>query len=274
MNAKIGLAIITVACIGLAVALVTINGRSAKQQAQSASTISEFSNQLVDAHEQINGLNQVNLILTNALAASRQRSLAVSNQLTEKLADTTTLLSSTTASLQDARHEVTNLNTRITGLNTRIAGLEVQNSALDQRANSLSNTIASLDSQIAITQMKLATSTTNNEFLAKELKRQLAEKADLERKFNDLAEVRAQVHKLRMDLLTARRLEWMREGTDPSRQMKGAQLLMMRSQPANGTASAAGSPAYDLNVEIGSDGSVRVIPPTTNQPAATKPPSR
>lgn len=269
MNAKIGLALLTVACIGLAVALVTIKSQLDEQQAQSASTISEFSNRLVDARDQINGLNQVNLILTNNLADSRQQSLAISNQLTGKLADTINLLSSTTASLQDARQQVTNLN-------TRIAGLEVENSTLDERANSLSNTIVSLDSQIAITQKKLATATTNNEFLAKELKRQLAEKAELERKFNDLAEVRAQVHKLRMDLLTARRLEWMREGTDPSRQMKGAQLLMKHSPPANPAEPAAGSPAYDLNVEIGSDGSVRVIPPMTNQPAATttNPPSR
>ncbi|HEX5399847.1 MAG TPA: hypothetical protein VFY06_12460 [Verrucomicrobiae bacterium] len=269
MNAKIGLAILAVACAGLAIALVVVERQSSDQAKASSGTITEFSNQLVDAHEQIIGLNQANLSLTNALAASREQSLAVSNQLTEKLADTAGLLSTTTAALQDARQQVTNLNTHVTGLNARIADLEMQNATLDQRASSLSNMIASLDSQISITQMKLATSTTNNEFLARELKRQLAEKAELERKFNDIAEVRAQIRKLHYEQIAARRLEWMREGIDPSQQVKGAQLLMMRSPPAGGAADTANSSAYDLNVEIGSDGSMRVIPPMTNQPPAT-----
>jgi len=114
--------------------------------------------------------------------------------------------------------------------------------------------------------MRLATSQTNNEFLNNELKKQMAQRAELERKFNDLAEVRAQVKKLRTDLFIARRLEWMREGVDPTKMLKGGQLLMQRA-PATGTASAAASSSYNLNVEVGSDGSVHVIAPLTNAPA-------
>ena len=60
----------------------------------------------------------------------------------------------------------------------------------------------------------------------------------------------------------------MRTGTDTT-QAKGAELLMQRQSPA--TASSR-SPHYDLNVEVGSDGSVHVISPLTNSPA-TNPPS-
>jgi hypothetical protein len=36
----------------------------------------------------------------------------------------------------------------------------------------------------------------------------------------------------------------------------------------------APKPAYDLNVEVSADGSVKVIPPLTNRPAATNPPAK
>ena len=93
-----------------------------------------------------------------------------------------------------------------------------QNQVLDERANSLSNIVAGLDAQIAETQQKLAHSETNNMFLAAQLKQQMAQRAELERKFNDLNDVRSQVRKLREELLIARRLEWMRAGTDPTAQ--------------------------------------------------------
>jgi phage-related tail protein len=183
-------------------------------------------------------------------------SLMLSNQLAEAAGT----LATTTVSLQNAQQQITNLN-------ERISDLAAQNQVLDQRASSLSNTIAALDTQIAFTQMKLAASETNNAFLDSELKRQIAQRAELEHKFNDLAEVRAQVRKLRDDLLIARRLAWMRAGIDPTKPLKGGQLLMQRPPPATNAAPAAGSQLYNLNVEVGSDGSVHVIPPLTNAPS-------
>jgi hypothetical protein len=71
---------------------------------------------------------------------------------------------------------------------------------------------------------------------------------------------------LRDDLLVARRLQWMREGTDPSQQRKGAELLMARAAEINRN---VGPAHYNLNVEVGSDGSVQVVPTATNAPATT-----
>jgi hypothetical protein len=261
MNTKIAIAILAVACLGFAVALVALKHQAETQQEANTSTISEFSNQIVQATIHIRDLDQVNLSLNSDLATNREVSLALSNQLVE----TVGTLASTASSLQSAQQQITNLNTRVTDL-------EAQNLVLDQRASSLSNTIASLDTQITLTQIKLAVSQTNNEFLNNELKRQIAQRAELEHKFNDLAEVRAQVKKLRDDLFIARRLEWMREGVDPTKMLKGGQLLMQRA-PVTSAAPAAGSPSYNLNVEVGSDGSVHVIPPPANTLTATNPPS-
>jgi hypothetical protein len=58
----------------------------------------------------------------------------------------------------------------------------------------------------------------------------------------------------------------MREGTDPSQQHKGAELLMTRGAVTN---RIVGPAHYDLNVEVSSDGSVQVVPAMTNAPATT-----
>jgi hypothetical protein len=100
----------------------------------------------------------------------------------------------------------------------------------------------------------------------------MAEKAELERQFNDLAVMRAQVRKLKEELSIARRLEWIREGIFANAEMKGAQKLMQGSAVGGTTASQTNK--YDLNVEVNADGTVKVIapintnnPPQTNQPA-------
>jgi chromosome segregation ATPase len=218
--------------------------------------ILDFSNQLVTARANLDELGQVNLRLTNELAASHEESLTFSNQF----AETSGTLANTRASLQSAQDQ-------IGGLNKRIAGLTTQNQVLDQRAAALSGAIAGLNAQIADTQQKLADSETNNTFLEAELQRQTVARAELEGKFNNLTVVRAQAKKLKEDLVVSRRMQWMREGTDPAMLAKGGQQLMQRTAPA-----PARPPHYDLNVEVSSDGAIRVMPGTTNVlPAGGKP---
>ncbi len=128
---------------------------------------------------------------------------------------------------------------QITNLNGRIGDLETQNKALDDRATMLSNNIVQLDAKIATTEQLLATAQTNNAFLATELQKQMAEKAELERKFNDVDAVRGQLSKLRTELFEARRLQWMNAGINPDHQPKGGELLMMRSLPSGSPPVAA-----------------------------------
>jgi chromosome segregation ATPase len=253
MKTKLGIVILAVACGGLGIALFATKNAADERLKKDADAILDFSNQLVAATANLDELRQVNLMLTNDLAGSRQEALTFSNQFTE----TSGMLASTKATLQSAQDQIASLN-------GRIAGLETRNQVLDQRATALTNAIASLNAQIADTQQKLAGSETNNAFLEKELQRQTAAKAELESKFNNLSTVRAQVKKLRDDLLVARRLQWMHDGVEAGSQQKGTQLLMQR------TASVpARPPHYDLNVEVGSDGSIHVVPLPANAPATT-----
>ena len=248
MKTQLGIFILVVVCAGMLVALMTEKKRADTQQTKDTDTILDFSNQLTTASVNLDELRQVNLMLTNDLDATRQTLTILSNQYVT----TSVSLSKTTAALKTAQDQITDL--------------AAQNQALDQRVAEMTNTISDLSTQIADTQMKLVESETNDAFLEGELKRQVAQKAELESKFNNLSQVRTQVRKLRDDLLMAQRLKWMRDGTDPSQQRKGAQLLMVSGSATN---RVVGPAHYDLNVEVSSDGSVQVVPTMTNAPATT-----
>lgn len=269
MKIKIGIVLLALICIGLLIALFATKKSAEAQRKQDNAAILDFSNQLDTANINLNDLRQVNLMLTNDVSALSQVAETLSNNLTA----TASTLSTTKASLVTAEGQIVNLNGRITDL-------EAQNKALDERAAELTNRLAELDALITVTQRKLASSETDNAFLTAELQKQLAQKAELQRKFNDLNVLKAQVKKLRDELFVTRRLEWMANGNDPSTPKKGGAVLMQRgpvnASPATAAAAkmnAATPPAakpasaYDLNVEVGSDGSVHVIPPPTNAPA-------
>src|SRR5207245_2403172 len=83
----------------------------------------------------------------------------------------------------------------------------------------------------------------------KELHRLMAEKTELERQFNDLSVLRAQVAKLREERNIAQRLEWARQGIFASSDEKGAQKLIQGLAPKV----SPQKPSYDLNVEVSAD---------------------
>jgi hypothetical protein len=99
----------------------------------------------------------------------------------------------------------------------------------------------------------------------------MAEKAELERQFNDLAVMRAQVVMLKEKLTIARRLEWIRKGIFASSPQKGAERLMQKPAATSDAAQQSKQSSYNLNVEVKADGTVRVIPPVTNSPALENP---
>ncbi len=254
MKLKIVIVVLAIACIGLLIGLLSVKKQGEEQHAADLSSIVDFSNQVVNADLKINDLNQVNLMLTNDLALSQQQAAQLSNSL-----------SAAQATIAESRTTIANAQQEITNLNSRIGDLEVQNKVLDQQASELSNTIAKLNSLIADTQSKLGLSESNSVYLQQELQKQMAQKAEIEHKFNDVDELRQQVRKIKDDLFVARRLQLMKNDNS---QKKGAQLLIQRSVPA--TNNPVTTPNYGLNVEVGSDGSVKVIPPlgaATNSPA-------
>lgn len=265
MKNQLGIIVLILISIGLIVALVVNQKKTTVLHSADTSTIGSLSNELKNTTSSLEDVRKVNTDLNKDLDTRKLELLGMTNHLTEvsgTLAKTAEILKTTQ---EQMAREVAQRDAKITEL-------EGQNLALDQRAVDLTTAITNLTGQIDDTQKKLAASEGDKAFLQKELQRLMTEKAELEKQFNDLKVLRTQVAKLREELTISRRLEWIRQGWYARDSKKGAQLLMEKSPPPAPNASAQPKPGrYDLNVEVNSDGTVRVIPPLTNAPAATQP---
>jgi len=253
MKYRIGIVILVLACLGLAIGLVTVKSIASKEKETDTAAILDYSNKLVTTSGNLDEQKQVAAMYKRDLETQKQAFQDLTNnftQVSDKLSKTSDTLARTEASLKE----------EVAKRDARIAELETQNQVLDKQAVDLSNSITNLTLQIASTQRKLAASEGDKAFLEKELKRLMSEKAELERQFNDLTVLRAQVSKLKEELNIARRLDWIRQGIFARSEQKGAQQLMQGGNAPQVQAKTS-KPVYDLNVEISADGSVKVIPP-------------
>jgi chromosome segregation ATPase len=238
--------ILILACVGLVITLVVNQQHIDEQRKKDADAILDFSNQVVAANDELNDLRQVNLELTNDLNSSRNQIVDLSNQMLT-MSDT-----------------ISNRDSQIKTAEDQIAALQAQNQSLDQQAAELTNTITDLTAKIEAAEQQLAQSSTNNIFLQSELTNRLQELAVLNQKFNDLKTVRQQAKKLHNELVVQRRIEWIREGTQPNNNVKGGQLLMARSWPTNRLAPPT---HYNMAVEVDSSGAVHIVSETNNAAA-------
>lgn len=261
MKIKVAIIVLVVVCIGLAIALFSTKKQAEDQHEKDLVQTVDFSNQVVAVNKQKDDLGQVNLTLSNDLASSHQQL----NLNTEQMAQLSNSLNAANSALADTKSFLASAQEQVTNLNSRISDLEAQNKMLDDQAQSLSNRLVELTTQIEETKTKLAVSLTNADFLQHELQKQMAARAELEHKFNDLDELRAQVKKVKDEIFVARREQLMKYDTGGK---KGGELLISRT-PLGSASSKKPASTYDLNVEVGSDGSVKVIPPMggTNRPA-------
>ena len=252
MKGKTGIVVLVVLCIGLGVGLLIRHAKAVQEQQAAEARIMTLSNQWVKTESDLSDQRKVNATLEQTLENRAGEVQGLSNKL-ESL--TTTLVKTE----EDAKTAAKQAKDEIAKRDAKISDLEGQNDDLSKKMTDLTTSINNLETQIADTQKKLAASEGDREFLLKELKRLQAEKAELERKFNDLAVLRDQVRKLRDELSIARRLEWIRRGLYGSE--KGAERLQ------KGLAAAGPQTNYDLNVEIKQSGGAKITSPATNAPA-------
>jgi chromosome segregation ATPase len=264
MKNRLGIIVLILICVCLCIGLIWSQKAATEQKTDYVERVGNYSNKWVNTSADLEKQRQVNAELESDRSKQKEALTTLTNLYTEVSGS----LEKTTVTLKETQEEMAK---QVAQRDSRISELESQNQALDQRAADLSNSITNLTSQIDSTQKKLAASEGDKAFLEKELQRLVAEKAELERQFNDLAVLRTQVAKLKEELNIARRLDWIRRGLFAADGQKGAEKLMKLSAQTAATAAnpPAQQPAYDLNVEVNSDGTVRVIPTATNAPAAT-----
>jgi chromosome segregation ATPase len=256
MKNRIGVVVslLVLVCVGLGISLVFINNQATRQEREHAGSIGILSNSVVQLNDQLERQKQV----VAELYAERERRIKELDCLTNTYVASLATLSQISKSLTRTEAALKISQEEAAKRDDKIAGLEAQNQALDKQAVDLSTAITNLTAQIEEAKRKLASSEGEKGFLEKELKRLIADKAELERQFNDLAVLRAQVSKLKAELAVARRLEWIRQGLFASNDQRGAQKLM---QGLAASQVKAPKPTYDLNVEVNADGSAKVISP-------------
>ena len=260
MKIKVVVVILALAVLVLVIGLIKTNQDASTQEKKDQQDIASLSNGWSQTSADLAGERQVTMQLRTDVT-NRDTHI---QQLSNDLSQATDTLSQKEEALKTAMEEAAKRD-------AKIQDLESTNEALDKQALDLKGSISGLEMQIADTQKKLDASEGDKAYLLKELDRLKAEKADLEQKFNDLAILRDQVRKLKEELNISRRLEWIREGIYAQQDQKGGQRMMQNS--LSGNTKTATTNAYDLNVEVKSDGSVQVIPPITNAPATNSTPT-
>jgi hypothetical protein len=284
MNNRTGMLILAVVALGLGIALIAVRVQSSKQHDDDTTSIGDFSNKLdqaqatikdkqkdaeqkqKDYEEKLNQKEAAFLELTNKFqktAADLQRTATDLQRTTADLSTKAQELATTQESLKQEKTEVAKRD-------TRISELVKQNQDLDKQALELGTAITNLNLQIADTERKLRETKQDNSELSTQLQHLMAERNELQRQFNDVDVVRAQLSKLKHDIVVTRRIEWIRDGVYTSAEEKGAQKLMkgFTPPPASASSPKPKNPSnYDLNVEVNADGSVKIIPPLTNAPA-------
>lgn len=253
MNSRPVAILLVVVSVGLAGGLYYRHAKAVDEKKADTATIQDLSNQVATTTVKLNEQVKVNETLAQQL---EQRETEVKNY-SNNLATVTATLAKSQA---DAKAAEEAAKAEVLKRDARIAELEAERDDLSKRMATLNSSINTLESRIADTQQKLEESEGDREFLLAELKRLQAEKSELERQFNDLALLREQVKRLRDEMTIARRLEWVRKGLYGSF-LKGGERLQ------KGFAAVEPQTNYNLNVEVNRDGSVRIVPPSTNSVA-------
>ncbi len=261
MRAKTVAIILAVISIVLAAGLFFRHSQAVKEKRSDTAAIHQLSNVWVQVKTSLDEQKLVNLSLERDLDGQSQLARTYSNNLSKLNADFSKLQSK-------AKEEAELAQAELTKRDAKIQEYEAQRDEMTKRMDEMKGSIDGLENQIADTQRRLEAAEGDREFLLKELKRLQAEKAELERQFNNLALLRDQVRRLRDELSVARRLDWIRRGIYGNQTMKGAERLQRGL--ANTTSTNGGN--YNLDVEIKRDGGVELkSPPVTNNP--TPPPA-
>jgi len=250
MNAKTLSVLLLLALLGLGAGWFVTGKKASEEKEHASSQIMTLSNELVTATFKLTEQQKVNASLETNLASRISELGILSNRWTYVAGELNRTEAEAKAAADAARIEIERRD-------KQIAGLEDERDDLSHRMDGLTGEIDGLNNRIADTERKLAASEGDRDQLKRELKRLLAEKADLERRFNDLAVLRDQVRKLKEELSIARRIDFIRRGLYGTPK-KGAQLL---NEGFRNVVTAAPKTNSPIEAEVGTDGSVKVQTP-------------
>ncbi len=152
---------------------------------------------------------------------------------------------------------------KISALNGELQTAQNKNRDYDSQVKTLNNQMADKDREIDDIGRRLKSTEEDRDHLLLEQKKLIAEKAELEKQFQDILVLRKKVQQLQVELMASKKLEWLRRGFyGGARKKGGSQLMGMSKRNDRKTVSANA----DLNVEVRRDGTVKIVPIETNSP--------
>ena len=154
-------------------------------------------------------------------------------------------------------------NEEISNLSTKLSTAQNKNRDYDSQIKTLNSQMADKDRAIDDIGRRLKSTEEDRDHLLLEQKKLIAEKAELEKQFQDILVLRQKVQQLQVELMASKKLEWLRRGFYGGARKKGGSRLMGMGKKSQ---SKTVSPNADLNVEVRRDGTVKIVPIQTNSP--------
>jgi chromosome segregation ATPase len=154
-------------------------------------------------------------------------------------------------------------NEEISNLSTKLSTAQNKNRDYDSQIKTLNSQMADKDRAIDDIGRRLESAEEDRDYLRNEREKLIAEKAELEKQFQDILVLRQKVQQLQVELMASKKLEWLRRGFfGGARKKGGSQLMSMSKKNDRKTVSTNA----DLNVEVRRDGTVKIVPIETNSP--------
>mgnify|MGYP001163959731 FL=1 len=240
------------------------------QLSKATTTITEQSDIITQNKEEIKGLKTAKATLETT-QADLTKKLNTANSTVNKTQDALSKLQTDYGQkvaeyetfVSKAAQELADKDEKISALNTELSTAQNKNRDYDSQIKDLNSQMSTKDQAIEDISRRLESSENDRDHLLKERNKLIAEKAELEKQFQDIVVLRQKVQRLQVELMASKKLEWLRRGFYGSARKKGgAQLMGMSKKPRQKTTTATA----DLNVEVRRDGTVKIVPIETNSP--------
>jgi len=178
--------ILGLVCVGLAVFLFVSKQNNDTQHEKDAEAVNSASNLLSSCQMEFGAFKERALSLSNSLETCQSATLAFSNQLIEAK-------SALASAKESLGRQITDLNQQVTRQKTQ---LDAEKQASGQRIADLTRQLTELTNQIALAHASLGQANHDYALLENRFRRDVAERLIAERKFNNRAELKAQLEYL------------------------------------------------------------------------------
>jgi chromosome segregation ATPase len=262
MNGKGTMIVAVVALIGGAALVISLS--------DAKTTISEHEATITQNEEKIKGLEDEKTALTTSKADLNQKLTTANTTITQaktqlanlnnqynlKVAEYETFVSK-------AAQELADKDEKISALNGELQTAQNKNRDYDSQIKNLNSQMATKDQAIEDIGRRLDSAVEDRDHLLRERDKLIAEKAELEKQFQDIVVLRQKVQQLQVELMASKKLEWIRRGLYGNARTKGGTRLMGMSKRTKQSRNPVNA---DLNVEVRRDGTVKIVPVETKSP--------